>query len=107
MNILGREPVAAQGLTIALINFLITFHLVNLSDAQIGAINIFLAAVLGFFVRRSVTPISDPENSGGQSLKPIPDSPSPPLHVAPPTTPPAPQAPLPPGPPATPPTGPS
>ena len=68
MSLLAQEPVAAQGLAMALINLLIAFQIVTLTDAQIGAINIFLAALFAFLVRRSVTPLSNPRNSAGQPL---------------------------------------
>lgn len=68
ITFLGQEPVAAQGIAVAVINLLIAFHFINLSDAQIGAINIFLAAVFTFLVRRSVTPLSNPRNNAGQAL---------------------------------------
>lgn len=68
-RVVGREPVAAQGLTMALVNLLIAFHLVDLTDSQIGAINIFLAAVLAYLVRRSVTPLSNPRDVTGQPLR--------------------------------------
>lgn len=68
VSLIGQEPVAAQGIAMALINLLIAFQIVTLTDAQIGAINIFLAAVFAFLVRRSVTPLSNPKNSAGQPL---------------------------------------
>jgi hypothetical protein len=74
LSLIGQEPVAAQGIAIALINLLIAFQIVNLTDAQIGAINIFLAAVFAYLVRRSVTPLSNPRNSAGQPLVVAPAS---------------------------------
>ena len=64
--ILKREPVVLQTLVLATINLLVVFDLLHLTDVQLGAVNTFLAAVLGFIVRQSVTPLADPHNAAGQ-----------------------------------------
>ena len=64
-----------QTLILAIINLGIAFQVVNLSDAQIGAINVALAAILGFIVRTVVTPLAKPQNSQGQNL--VPEVPTP------------------------------
>jgi hypothetical protein len=65
-TILKREPVLWQTLILAIINLLVVFDLVNLTDVQLGAINAGVAAVLGFIVRQQVTPLADPRTRDGQ-----------------------------------------
>lgn len=55
--IFNREPVLVQGLVFAIINLLVVFGILHLTDVQLGAVNTALAAVLGFLVRRKVEPI--------------------------------------------------
>jgi hypothetical protein len=66
--IFRREPVVFQTLVFAILNGLIAFELVDLSAAQIGAINALVAAILGFIVRTVVTPLADPRNNDGKAL---------------------------------------
>lgn len=56
--IFNREPVLVQGLFLAVINLLVVFGVLHLTDVQLGAVNTALAAVLGFIVRRKVEPAS-------------------------------------------------
>jgi hypothetical protein len=74
-TILGREPVLFQTLVMAIINLGIVFGVVNLDDAQIGGINLALAAILGFIVRKAVTPLAEPKNNQGQPLVPAASQP--------------------------------
>jgi hypothetical protein len=61
-----REPVLWQTLVLAIINLLVVFDLLHLTDVQLGAINSALAAILGFLVRQRVTPIADPRTADGK-----------------------------------------
>jgi hypothetical protein len=65
-TILKREPVLWQTLILAIINLLVVFGLLHLTDVQLGAVNGALAAVLGFIVRSQVTPLSDPRTKDGK-----------------------------------------
>ena len=56
-SLVAAEPVAAQVLMQALMTTGCAFGL-HLSVEQIAAINVLTAAVLGFFLRRSVTPLA-------------------------------------------------
>jgi hypothetical protein len=55
--IFNRQPVLFQGLVLAIINLLVVFGLLHLTDVQLGAVNAALAAILGFFVNQKVEPI--------------------------------------------------
>lgn len=68
--IFKREPVLWQTLILATLNLLIVFNAVDLTDVQIGGINAFVAAVLGFLVRANVTPLARPRNREGIALLP-------------------------------------
>jgi hypothetical protein len=57
--ILNREPVLIQGVILTGLNLLVVLGLLHLTDVQLGAVNAFLAAVLGFFVRRKVEPMAE------------------------------------------------
>jgi hypothetical protein len=59
-TILKREPVLWQTLILAIINLLVVFDILHLTDVQLGGVNTFVAAVLGFIVRQQVTPLADP-----------------------------------------------
>jgi len=65
-TILRREPVVWQALVLAVINLLVVFELVHLTDIQLGSVNAALAAVLGFIVRQRVTPLADPRTAQNQ-----------------------------------------
>ncbi|MGI5500121.1 hypothetical protein [Lentzea sp. CA-135723] len=58
MSFLRREPVLLQAAFLALINLLVAFGLVELTAEQTGALVGVLAAVLGLWARRLVTPVS-------------------------------------------------
>lgn len=60
MKIFNREPVLIQGLLLAIINLLVVFDLLHLTDIQLGAVNTAIAAVIGFIVRQKVEPVSSP-----------------------------------------------
>lgn len=64
-TIFKREPVLWQTAVMAIINLLVVFKILNLSGAEIGAINTALAAVLGVIVRQVVTPLADPRTADG------------------------------------------
>jgi len=51
-----NEPAVLAGAVVAVLNALVLLDLVSLSAEQVGGINVALAAVLGLFVRASVTP---------------------------------------------------
>lgn len=68
--IFKREPVLWQGLVLATLNLLIVFGVIDVTEVQLGAINVFVAAVLGFIVRSVVTPLARPRNSAGEDLVP-------------------------------------
>jgi hypothetical protein len=65
-TILKREPVVWQVLILASINLLVVFGVVHLTDVQLGGVNSFLAAGLGFLVRQQVTPLADPRTRENQ-----------------------------------------
>ncbi len=65
-TILRREPVLWQTLILAIVNLLVVFDVLHLTDVQLGAVNSALAAILGFVVRQQVTPLSDPHTKEGQ-----------------------------------------
>ena len=58
-TILQREPVVWQTLILAIINLLVVFDVLHLTDVQLGAVNAALAAVLGFLVRQQVAPLTN------------------------------------------------
>jgi hypothetical protein len=70
--LLKREPVLWQTLVTAIINLLVVFDILHLTDVQLGAVNAALAAILGFLVRQQVTPVSDPRTSNGQPANLVP-----------------------------------
>ncbi len=53
------------------VNLLIVFGVLQLTDQQIGAINMFLAAPLAFLARRAVTPNANPRDTFGN--RPVPE----------------------------------
>jgi hypothetical protein len=55
--IFRREPVLFQTLLVSVLNLLVVFNLLHLTDVQLGAVNTALAAVLGFIVRQQVKPL--------------------------------------------------
>lgn len=65
-TILKREPVLWQALIFAIINLLVVFDVLQLTDVQLGTVNSAVAAVLGFIVRQQVTPIADPRTRDGK-----------------------------------------
>jgi hypothetical protein len=65
-----REPVALAGAIMGAVNVAAVFHIVSLSDQQIGVLNIGLAAVLGLFARTLVTPVVQPRSRHGHPLVP-------------------------------------
>jgi hypothetical protein len=71
-TILKREPVLWQVLVLALINLLVVFNVVHLTDVQLGGLNSALAAVLGFIVRQQVTPLADPRTRGNEPAELVP-----------------------------------
>jgi len=70
--ILKREPVLIQGVLLAVLNLLVVFNILHLTDVQLGAVNTAIAAVLGFMVRKVVTPLSDPRTADGGKGKIVP-----------------------------------
>jgi hypothetical protein len=72
--LLKREPVLWQMLILAILNLLVVFDVLHLTDAQLGAVNTAMAAVLGFLVRTQVTPLANPTNAQGQALAPTTQS---------------------------------
>jgi hypothetical protein len=70
--IFKREPVVIQALLLATINLLVVFDLLHLTDVQLGAVNAFIAAVLGFIIRQRVTPLADPRTAAGEPAKLVP-----------------------------------
>ena len=69
-TVFGREPVVIQTLFFAIVNAVAVFTPWNPSDVQLGALNALVAAVLGFLVRRVVTPLADPKDKSGRELVP-------------------------------------
>jgi hypothetical protein len=66
-----REPVAISALVLAFVNLLIVFSVIHMTYQQIGATNMFLAALLGFLIRGAVTPVATPKDSDGNKLVPV------------------------------------
>jgi hypothetical protein len=67
----NREPVAISALVLAFVNLLIVFSVIHMTYQQIGATNMFLAALLGFLIRAAVTPVASPKDSDGNKLVPV------------------------------------
>lgn len=67
----NREPVAISALALAVVNLLIVFSVVHMTYQQIGATNMFLAALLGFLARGAVTPVANPKDAEGNRLVPV------------------------------------
>lgn len=57
---LNREPVAIQAVILAGLNLLVVLGILHLTDVQLGAVNAFLAALLGLLVRHKVEPLEVP-----------------------------------------------
>jgi hypothetical protein len=72
LMILKREPVLIQTAILAILNLLVVFDALHLTDVQLGAVNAALAAVLGLIVRQQVTPLANPKNAAGQPLGLVP-----------------------------------
>jgi hypothetical protein len=66
----SQEPVAIQALIMSFVNLMIVFGVVQFTDQQIGAINMFLAALLAVLARRAVTPVANPRDQDGNRLVP-------------------------------------
>lgn len=71
-TILKREPVLWQTLILAIINLLVVFDILHLTDVQLGAVNSALAAILGIIVRQQVTPLNSPRTSDGRAADLVP-----------------------------------
>lgn len=56
--IFGREPVFVMGSIQALIGVFVAFEVFQWTAIQVGAVEFFVAAILSFIVRQSVTPVS-------------------------------------------------
>jgi hypothetical protein len=69
---LKREPVLWQVLIAAVINLLVVFDILHLTDVQLGAVNAAIAAILGFIVRSRVTPLSDPRTKDNRPATLVP-----------------------------------
>lgn len=69
-TLFGRKPVVIQTLVFAVLNLLVAFDVVTLTASQLGAINAVVAALLGVWVGRVVTPLSDPKDRYGRRLVP-------------------------------------
>ena len=67
----NREPVAISALILAFVNLLIVFSVIHMTFQQIGATNMFLAALFGFLIRGAVTPVATPKDSDGNRLVPV------------------------------------
>lgn len=67
----NREPVAISALALAFVNLLIVFSVIHMTFQQIGATNMFLAALLGFLSRGAVTPVANPKDADGNRLVPV------------------------------------
>ena len=67
----NREPVAISALVLAFVNLLIVFSVIHMTFQQIGATNMFLAALFGFLIRGAVTPVATPKDSDGNALVPV------------------------------------
>ena len=57
LSLLKSEPVAAQALVQAAVTLVTVFGL-HLTVEQVGAINIFSAALLAFITRQAVSPVA-------------------------------------------------
>lgn len=68
----SREPVAIQALIVAFVNLLFVFSVIRLSVPQMGALNMFLVALLAFVARSAVTPVANPKDGEGTRLVPLP-----------------------------------
>jgi hypothetical protein len=63
-----REPVALCGVIIGAVNTAAAFGLLNLSDHQIGVLNLAMASLLGLVARTLVTPLARPRCRRGHPL---------------------------------------
>ena len=63
-----REPVALCGVVMGAVNTAAAFGLLNLSDHQIGVLNLAMGSLLGFFARTLVTPLARPRSRHGHPL---------------------------------------
>ena len=67
----SREPVAIQALIVAFVNLLFVFSVIRLSVPEMGALNMFMVALLAFIARSAVTPVANPKDEAGARLVPI------------------------------------
>lgn len=67
--ILNKEPVAVATAVVAVLNVLQLMGFVSLTADAVSALNIALVAVLGLFVRQSVTPTAAPNLDAGTEVK--------------------------------------
>ena len=67
----SREPVAIQALVVAFVNLLFVFSVIRLTVPQMGALNMFLVALLAFLARNAVTPVAHPKDGDGGRLVPL------------------------------------
>jgi hypothetical protein len=63
-----EEPVLFQGIVQAVIALGVSFGL-GLTANQVGAISAVSAAILSFLTRQQVTPLSNPKDATGKSLR--------------------------------------
>ena len=63
-----REPVALSGAIMGAVNTAAVLGVLNLTDHQIGVLNVAMGSVLGFFARTLVTPLARPRSRQGHSL---------------------------------------
>jgi hypothetical protein len=63
-----REPVALCGVIMGAVNTAAAFGMLDLSDHQIGVLNLAMGSLLGLFARTLVTPLARPRSRHGHAL---------------------------------------
>ncbi len=63
-----EEPVLFQMVIQTLLPLLVALGFLRLSEERLGAIYAFAAALLSFFTRTQVTPVSNPKDNAGNKL---------------------------------------
>lgn len=69
-----HEPVALSAAVIGLLNVIVAFGVLHLTNEQLSVLNLTLASVLGFLTRMVVTPVVRPRGHGRRSLVPSHDA---------------------------------
>ncbi len=69
MKLIKQEPVLFQALIQATIALLTGFQVIEISEEQFGLLMAFTAALLGVVTRKVVTPLANPKDNEGNTLK--------------------------------------